>query len=709
MTARSRLAGILALVLTGGALVAGQSGPSQTPTFRAEVEYVEVDALVTDAEGRFVRDLTADDFEVLEDGRPQKIVNFSLVDIPVERFDRPLYSPVPFEPDVASNEEPFAGRVYVMVLDDLHTDVFRSERVRLAARQFIQRNLGANDLMAVVHTGGRSDAAQEFTNSRRLLLESVDAFVGRKLPSATVTRNDEYFRQRGMPLQDLRITDPLELERAHNARSTLEVLQRVAEWFGNVRGRRKTILFISEGIDYDITDAIRGPLTQMSSAMQVMSDIREAVAITARSNVSIYAIDPRGLTTLADETIEVVSFAERDTPVSTGPDDVLPSQAPARTGAGIGTSSLRNELFLSQGSLRSLSEETNGFAAINRNDFTDAFDRIVRDNSAYYVLAYYPPSTRRDGRFHRIEVRTRRPGLTVRSRRGYVAPRGERPEVRRPGGVSPEVVEALNSPLQVSGLGIRAFAAPFKGIEPHASVVLGVELLGRDLSLADNSKIELSYLAVDERGRTHGEKHDTLTMNLRPDTRTRVQETGLRVVNRMDLPPGRYQVRVAARDVERETAGSVVYDLEIPEFDEVPISISGVVLTSASGSALVTARADEELRGVLPAQPIAIRDFPQNDELALFAEVYDNSSSAPHRVDIVTTVRADDGTEYFNAQEQRDSSELGGASGGYGHTARIPLNAMPPGAYVLTVEARSRAGNLDPAVREIRFRVGPAR
>ncbi len=62
-------------------------------------------------------------------------------------------------------------------------------------RQFIERNLGENDLMAVVHTGGRTDAAQEFTNSKRLLLAAVDKFMGRKLVSATVARNEQYFRR----------------------------------------------------------------------------------------------------------------------------------------------------------------------------------------------------------------------------------------------------------------------------------------------------------------------------------------------------------------------------------------------------------------------------------------------------------------------------------------------------------------------------------
>ena len=96
--------------------------------------------------------------------------DFAFVDIPLERPDRPLFQPNALEPDTVSNIEPFNGRVYVLVLDDLHTAPLRTQLVKNAARQFIQRNLGANDLMAIVTTGGRSDQNQEFTSNRRLLL-----------------------------------------------------------------------------------------------------------------------------------------------------------------------------------------------------------------------------------------------------------------------------------------------------------------------------------------------------------------------------------------------------------------------------------------------------------------------------------------------------------------------------------------------------------
>ena len=663
-----------------------------TPTFKAQVEYVEVDALVTDAQGRPVRDLTRDDFQVLEDGRRQTITSFTLVDIPLERPDRPLFQPTALEPDTASNERPFDGRVYVLILDDLHTAALRSQLAKNAARQFIQRNLAANDLMAVVTTGGRTDQSLDFTSNRRLLLAAVDKLMGRKLTSATINRSAEYYRTRDLGLTQGRVDDPEDMERAHNARNTLSTIRAVAEWFGGVRGRRKSIIFVSEGIDYDIHDLIRSYDSTPSSASTILDDTREAISAATRNNVSIYAIDTRGLTSLADETIAVTSLPDFDNP-----------------SAGIGTSSLYNELRLSQDSLRTLADETGGFAAVNTNQFATAFQRIVSDNSAYYVLAYYPPSNKRDGKFHKIEVRVTRPGVTVRSRRGYQAPRGKAPvaAAAAPGKASPEVMEALNSPIPVSGLGMRMFAAPFKGTAPNASVLLGVELVGRDLALVQEGKVEISYFAFDTAGKVKAGSTDSLTTNLRPETKTRVQQTGFRMLNRLQLPPGRYHLRAASNDAAGGRLGSVAYDLEVPDFSKQAFTMSGVLVTSMTGSAMVTPKNDDSLKDVMPAPPIASRVFPQNDEIALFAEVYDNQSSTPHRVDIVTTIQTDDGKVVFKTEDERNSSELQGGKGGYGYTARIPLSEVPPGDYVLNVQARSRLGDNVGVGRQIRIVVAP--
>jgi VWFA-related protein len=682
-------AALLAVGVTLSVSLASQSADPPIPTFRAEVEYVEVDALVTDEQGHFVPNLQKEDFRIFEDEKPQTIANFALVEIPMDRGLRLGGA----EPDVLSNERPFIGRIYTMILDDLHTAPSRAPLVKAAARRFIERHLAVNDLMAIVHIAGRTQSSQEFTSNKRLLLAAVDRFMGQKLESATLARNTEFLQ--GPYTGDGRVSDPFDSERSFNARSTTRGLRTVAEWLGGVRGRRKTILFISEGIDYDITDPFNN-----RSATAILDEMRGAIAAATRSNVSIYTIDPRGLTAGTDDLIEAGILGDQLPRTYQGDADT-PSGTQARPG--IGTGNLRTELQLSQDSLRTLADETNGFAAVNSNDFGSAFDRIVSDNSSYYVLAYYPPSNRRDGKFHRIEVRTSRPGLRVRARRGYASPKGNPPAqgVMNNGGASPVVLRALNSPLPTSGLTMRMFVAPFKGVAPNASVVFGIELRGRDLTLEGGNRVELSYVAIDASGQTRGDT-DFFTLKLPPETKAHVERTGIRVLRRFDLPPGRYQLRVAAHDIAGERVGGLNYDLEVPDYGKLPFSMSGLLLTSRAGTTTLTARPDELLQRSMPAPPVALRAFPQEDEVLVFAEVYDRTAATPHDVDITTTVTSN-GAVVWKHSDQRSSSELQGTSGGYGHTVRVPMSGLQPGSYVLNVEARSRLGPA--ASREIPFEV----
>src|SRR3954465_8229896 len=695
MDTRFRLIGLI-MLLSGGAPPPAQApapaappapAAQQAPTFKVRVDYVEVDAVVTDRQGGIVRDLKKEDFQAREGGKCRGFTNFSLADIPVDRDNRPLFAASPIEPDVKTNAKPFDGRVYVMVVDDLHTRFGRSIRVKAAAKQFIERRLGANDLMAVVHTAGSSEANQEFTSNKRLLLAAVDKTQGRKLDSATANKTNEYNRTRDMRQSGDPLNDPDDMERGFNARTTLDTLRNVSEWFGCGRGRRNAILLVSEGIDYDIYDVIASNGSNHQSASTVLDATRDAIGAATRANVAIYGIDPRGLTDLGDESIELGSF----------PDD---------TSLGVGQGSLQNELRLSQDSLRTLSEETGGFAGVNKNDFATAFQRIVEDNSSYYVLAYYPPDAR-PGRTHKIDVRVTRPGLTVRARKAYLTPKKvDAPKTTGNSPSTPELREALDSPLPVSGLTMHVFASPFKGAAPNASVLFGVELRGRDMKVDANSKILLSYLAIDANGKVRGGNTDSLTLtNLKPESKSRIEQSGLRMLNRMDLPPGKYQLRIAAHDSAGGNVGSVQYDLEVPDYAKAPFSMSGLVLTSGAGSVFPTVKADEQLKPMLPGPPIALRSFPQNDEIALFTEVYDNAGSTPHKVDIVTTVTTDEGKVLYKTDEMRDSADLGGKRGGYGHTSRVPLKDLAPGSYVLKVEAKSRLGQTPPVARELQFSV----
>ncbi len=693
-----RLAAVL--VLIGGSILrAGQEAQApQTPTFRVTVDYVEVDVHVTDAKGNYVRDLKKDDFQIFEDGKAQTISNFAPVDIPVERGQQPLFTSRPIDPDVQSNEQPFAGRVYVMVLDSAHTLPQNTNLMRLAAKKFINEKLGANDLMAVVQAhgvAGGPDDGQEFTSNKRLLTAAVEKFRGTEPRSATLNKIDDvvvHAAQRqatvaggGTP------DDPADMdakEREYNARAVLEELTAVADWFSVVRGRKKSILYFSEGISYDIHDVFANGGNNAAAMIQLR--MQDLVRATTKSSASIYAIDPRGLMGLSDGSIELQGIDN----AALGVNQNLDERA------------LSNESRLARESLMTFAAETGGFAVVNTNRLANAFDRIVDENSSYYVLAYYPPNPKRDGKYHNINVRVTRPGLTVRFRKGYANPTGKAPAPAKTD-MAPELLEALRSPVPMSGLGMKVFAASFKGAAPNASVLMGIELRGRDLTTAANGRIDLAYSAVDARGRTKASSKDTVTMNLRPETKARVEKDGLRLFDRMAVPPGHYQLRVAAFDAGGGAVGSVLYDLDVPDFEKDRLAISGLVMTSAASAAMPTAKPDAELRMVLPGPPAGSRSFAQNDQVALFTDVYDNDVTPAHKVDITTSLTSDDGKVVFKNDEERSTEELGGKPGGFGIGTTLSLSDFEPGLYVLRVEARSRLGNDVKASREVQIRITP--
>jgi VWFA-related protein len=665
----------------------GQPPAGQPPiTFRVEINYVEIDAIVTDAQGRPVRNLRKEDFQVFEEGQAQTIENFSLVDIPLERPDAPLYAASEIEPDVRSNRREFDGRLYVLVLDDLHTHFARSLQVRAAAREFLERYFGANDVAAIVQTGGSSrKGVQEFTSSRARLLRAVDAFMGQKSRSATLEKLDDYYLRRGTPGFEAP-RDLSEPERASKARRALSSLKSVADYLAGIRGRRKAVILFSEGIDYDITNTI-----QNRYASEILQDTQEAIAAATRANVSFYAVDPRGLGGISQEAIEAPA---------------LPADPSI-----ISQTALNQELLQSQDSLRTIAGETGGFAAVNRNDFSTSFARIVEDNSSYYVLGYYSTDTRRDGRFRKIDVRVMKPDLQVRSRKGYVAARGRPPSVRPANAdTSAQLRAALESPVPISGLGISVFAAPLKGSGNKASLALALEVDAAKLRFTRKDgvfaeDVEVAILALDDRGEVRDGGRDLVNLRLRPETHALVSTRGVRIMRRLEVPPGRYQLRVGVRAIGSGAVGSVLTDLDVPDFSKSSLSMSGLVLTSASASQIPTANPDPDFKAVLPGSPVATREFPQNDTLVVFAEVYDHLTKTPHRVAIKSAVLADSGTVVFQSEGERRSEELKGASGGYGHTATIPLTGIAPGRYVLRVEARTLLADGASAAREVEFRI----
>jgi VWFA-related protein len=668
-------------------------------TFRAEIEYVEVDAVVTDERGNLVKGLTKDDFDVYEDGVLQKVTLFSSVVLPVERHESFMNEARPVIPDVRSNARPFDGRIYVILLDDRHTGALRSALVKKAAHEFINKYLGANDIAAVIHTSGRTDAGQEFTNDPGLLNAAIEKFLGQKLRSRTLERLDNYNRNpmlqpqpsgdgnnSGNTGRDTKVLDPLDAERGYYARSTLGTLKNLAEFMGSIRGRRKAILMFSEGIDYPIYDVF-----DSRDASTIVSETRDAIAAASKANVNFYTIDPRGLNVMGDENMELGGF-------------------PADPSYGINPQAFEAERRLSVDSLKVLAEQTGGYAAVERNDYAGAFDRIQRENSTYYVLGYYPPSPKRDGRFHKIEVKLKRPGLKVSARKGYASPKGksEVTAVDPSAGTSTALRDLLNSPLQTPGLTLSVSAATFDA--PKENVSVTVEIVGRNLKFKQEkglwvNTLEVSMLPLEARGKAQQGRRSEVKLNLKPQTAQIMSATAVRMSPRLTLPPGRYQLRVAARETGGGLTGSVFYDLEVPDFKKEKFTVSGVVLTAATAQVTPTAEPDLILKQSLPGPPTTRREFYPIDVLAVYAEVYDRYwSDVPHTVDVTTRLVDEQGKEVTRTADTRKSSEFQSAttkSGFFGYSTQVPLADVKPGRYLLQVEAKARLKDAQAVKRDV--------
>jgi VWFA-related protein len=464
-------------------------------------------------------------------------------------------------------------------------------------------------------------------------------------------------------------------------RSRMLSLRTLAEFMANMKGRRKSILYVTTGIGTSVYEAIDYDGGVRSVAIE---DLHGAITAATRGNVSIYPMDPGGITPGRD-------VSEQGVP---DPDNTIPEPSLTTVGR------LQD--------LRSLAETTGGFAIVNTNNYTDAYERVVRENSSYYVIGFSTSTPHTDGRFHKVEIKVKRPGLQVRSRGGYLAPlRRKTPIITRASTLAPAVADALQSPIAVSGVPIRLFAAAYKGNNLQAKIAVTAEFGVEALNLVEKSGRFVGDLAIGLRPTTAdgrllaGQRHE-LALALKPATYELTKTRGVRVVTELDLPPGRYQLRVAGGP-SGGRAGSVAYDLDVPNFTKEPLVLGGVALTSAAAEDTVTVwpGAARPLDKVLPSPITAAREFWPDDSVTLYTEVYENGRHQPHAIEFTVDLRSPGGrtVSLFTANRPSD------ANGRYGFTAPLKLESVEPGAYVLHVEAKTTGGSKGTVVKDIPIRV----
>jgi VWFA-related protein len=646
-----------ALLVLSFVAFAKQPAPGQPqPTFRTEINYVELPVRVLDRKGTFVRDLQQSDFQVLEDGKPQAISSFSVVDIPIVPPRSGTTAPARALEAVASNETArLDGRVYLFVLDDVFVRADKTSKVKEIVERFIRQQMNATDVAAVTFISGA--ASQDFTQNRGLLIQAVERFVS----------------QDGMPGED--------------RYSALKTLANLSDWMADIRGRRKAIIYISDGFRCDV--AVAGATGAFED--QCPSALADAVEAAVRAGVSIYTMDPQTLT--EDSGALQESGAPTPGQRSVRPMDNQVAFAP--------------NMRLDTNTLRVMANNTGGFATINTDNFGDSFDRIIRENSSYYLIGYYSNSDKTDGKFRKNEIKVSRNSAQVLFRAGYTAPRASRTGVAA-GAQPPEadiraqLSSLMRSPLPVTGMTLRVVATPFLGVDGKTSLAVVVEAPGGVLKFTEangtyNDNIGLSIGLYDRSGKSKAGEQPNIRLNLQADSYTRATAEGVRLISRLTVVPGSYRLRVGATQAPSGVHGSAMTDVEVPDFKAQPLSVSGLAVTSAAADRMMTARNDELLDQVLGAPPSALREFSADSEVWIFTEIYDNRSNGGE-VTAGLTVKTQDGKTVYQVP-------LEAAPIQFGYLARIPLKQLGAGSYVATIDARSESPAKVSATRSMQFLV----
>ena len=411
-------AGAFALLLAVGApptpkTVLAQGGPQQPPTFRASVDLITTDMIARDSRtDQFIADLKPNQIEIYEDGVKQEIVSFVLTH-GGRVFNMQAPPPAPVQEGIILPQRrptnDAAGRIFLIFIDDFHLQFRETPRTRLLIQKMLRLLIHDGDMFGIVSTG-HSSISEQLTYDRQILESAVERITGGGLTPKEITEG----MQSSQGPQELR-------HRAHVAFSTAYDLMRNLE---KVQNRRKAVLYISSGYDFDpfvegrleeqarrlgiseTTDE-RGETVSASdqvaknenykdmrsqqelAATDLYHELYDLIKAANRANATLYTIDPRGLVA--------------------GPD----------VDQDVSAKDWNSYIRETQDSLRILAENTGGLAIVNQNDFDKGLKRIDNETSDYYVIGYYSTNPDPLKRTRRLEVKTTRPGVTIRSREIY--------------------------------------------------------------------------------------------------------------------------------------------------------------------------------------------------------------------------------------------------------------------------------------------------
>jgi VWFA-related protein len=649
----------------------GQDPQQRPPVFRAGVNAVRVDVIVTDRDGNPVNDLTASDFEVQEDGKAQEIDLFRLVNsdgtvAPGAEPPRAIRSQYDQESEAARDDV----RLFVIFLDDYHVRRGNAMRIRDPLIQFVKTQLGPLDMVAVMYP---LMSVQQVTFTRDLdsVVSALRIFEGRKYD----------YRPRN-PFEEQYANYPAQAVESVRNEVTMTALRGLSVKLGSLREGRKAIVLVSEGFSSLLPPQMRDPNAQMPgmwnpaarnpnagggvaedrarfrSDAELYSDLRVVFDTANRHNTAIYAIDPRGLATNEFDINE-----------------------------NVGGQLDQDYLKATQDTLVALAINTDGRAIINRNDLEKGMRQVVRDTSAYYLIGYNSPSPA-DGRFHEIKVRLKRPGVQVRSRKGYWAPTAAEAAKASapPKPAPPPAVEKALSHVETRQR--DAYISTWLGYGRGSDTRTKVTFVWEPVPpIPGEKRQDAARVQVLATGRG-GEEYYRGTVPAEgaappadPAAAAAPAPPALRAGSKMtfEAPPGRIQIRIIVQNDKGQVLDTFQQEIPLPDFSGTDVRLST--------PAVLRARTPREFQAVSrdpDPVPTSLREFRRTDRLLIrfVANVPGGASAAEVSAKLLNRV----------GQKMVDLTPQAPADPSQPYQIDLPLAGLSPGEYVIEIQAKGVSG-----------------
>ncbi|HVS82281.1 MAG TPA: VWA domain-containing protein [Pyrinomonadaceae bacterium] len=685
-----------------------QQKPEDIDVVRITTNLVQVDAVVTDKNGKVVTDLKPEEVQIFEDGKPQKITHFSYNVSETPVVERPA-KPAPADknappvPPVALKPEQ-VRRTMAIVVDDLGLSFESTYFVRRALKKFVDEQMQPGDLVAIVRTSGGMGALQQFTSDKRQLYASIERVKwyasGRGGVGAFAPIQPPTPGQFG-PEIDAKNEELNQFREDLFAVGTLGAISYVVKGLRQLPGR-KSVLLISDGFRiYSQDDAMRNYLARQ----RLNTLIDEA----GRASVVIYTMNATGLQTLGFSAADDLS----------NPGDPTGGRSPQDLEQQL--SNRRNAAFETQQGLDFLAQQTGGIAIRNTNDLSGGIRRVMEDQKGYYLIGYRPDNATFDpktGRrtFHKLSLKVTRPGkFNVRMRNGFlgVSDEGARPAPRT---LAQQLVAALTSPFGANGVHLQLTSLFGNDAKAGSFMRSLLHIDARDLTFTDEPNnwhmcvfdvLAITFgdngVPVDQNGRTY-------TLKLPDELYKRAMRDGL--VYYVTVPikkPGAYQLRMSLRDTSSERIGAASQFIEAPDLKKDRLALSGIVIRGENSAAKKTSpnapagqasankpgtvnsapgQTQEGLEQGNPEASPAVRHFGRGMLMVYAFVIYnahlDKATNAPQLTTQVRLFR--DGKPVFTGKENpfkvANPSDLKRLLAG----GAIQLGTdLPPGEYVFQV------------------------